>query len=325
MRLVRWWRGAVVAVGSALIAASAVAQGFPSRPIRMVVPFPPGGSADVGARLVSQHMAQSLGQPVVVENRAGAAGNLGADSVAKAPADGYTLLYGIGSIFTSNPWLYRDMRFDPMKDFVPLTLINAGGGFVLVVPTASPVGSLRELVAAAQKQPGRFNYASYGSGSAPHLVMEMLKSQSGISITHVPYKGAAPAMTAVLGAEVDAMFDTYISAAPQLRGGKLRAVAVSTATRMPTLPNVPAIAETYPGFEAEGWHGVFAPAGTPRDVVVKLDAALRAAVGSPEVGRWLQDNGLRPGNLSLDAFAAMLRDDHARWGRVVRTAGVVAE
>ena len=259
------------AIGALLMSAAvtASAQGWPTRQIRMIVPFPAGGSADVAARLVAQQAALTLGQPIVVENRAGAAGNIGADVVAKAPADGYTLLYGIGSIFSSNPWLYKDMHFDPLKDFVPVTLVNAGGGFVLVASPQAPFNSLREFLDYARQNPGRVNYASYGSGSAPHLVMELLRAQGGLALTHVPYRGASPAMVAVLGREVDVMFDTYINASSYLRAGRLKALAVSTAIRMPQLPAVPAVAEIFPGFEAEGWHGVFVATGTPREVVSK--------------------------------------------------------
>lgn len=296
--------------------------GYPTRPIRMIVPFPPGGSADVAARLIGQEAARTLGQPVVVENRAGAAGNVGAEAVARANPDGYTALYGIGSVIGINPWLYKDLRFDPLKDLMPVTLTNAGGGFVLVVPASSPHATLEDFVAHARRRPGQMNYGSYGSGSAVHLVMEMLKSRAGIFLTHIPYRGAAPAMTALLGLQVDAMFDTLINAQAHIRSGKLRALAVSTATRMPQLPAVPAVAQTYAGFEAEGWHGVFLPAGTPREVAQKLDDALLRALKAPDVVRWLQDNGLKPGNLSLDAFAAMVRHDAQRWASVVRAANV---
>lgn len=295
---------------------------YPARPIRFIVPFPAGGSADAAARLIGQEAARTLGQPVVVENRAGAAGNVGAEAVARAAPDGYTALYGIGSVITTNPWLYRDLRFDPLKDLMPVTLTNAGGGFVLVVPASSPHATLEDLVTHARLHPGRMNYGSYGSGSAVHLVMEMLKSRAGVFLTHIPYRGASPAMTALLGQQVDAMFDTLINAQAHIRAGKLRALAVSTATRMPQMPSVPTVAQTYAGFEAEGWHGVFLPAGTPREVAQKLDDAIQRALKAPDVVRWLQDNGLKPGNLSMDAFAAMVRDDAQRWGQVVRAANV---
>ena len=298
---------------------------WPARPIRLIVPFPPGGSADVAARLISQEAARLLGQAFVVENRAGAAGNLGAESVARAAPDGYTALYGIGSVVTTNPWLYTDMRFDPLRDLLPVTLTNAGGGFVLVAPSASPWASLQDWIRETRARPGRLNYASYGSGSAVHLVMEMLKDRAGLFLTHIPYRGAAPAMNALLAGQVDVMFDTLINTQPHIRSGRLRPLAVTTARRMSQLPGVPSVAETYSGFQAEGWHGVFLPAGTPREIAVRLDEVIRRALKAAPVERWMEENGLKAGQLGLEAFAEMVRADHARWGAVVRARQVVPD
>lgn len=298
--------------------AQAPAAAWPARPIRLIVPFPPGGSADVAARMISQEAARTLGQPFVVENRAGAAGNLGAEAVAKAAPDGYTALYGIGSVVTTNPWLYRDLRFDPLRDLLPVTLTNAGGGFVLVAGAAAPWQTLADLVAHVRRHPGALNYASYGSGSAPHLVMEMMKGRGSLFLTHIPYRGAAPALNALLGQQVEVMFDTLVNTLPHIRAGRLRPLAVSTARRMAQLPQVPAVAETFAGFRAEGWHGVFLPAGTPREVAARLDEALQRALKVPSVEKWMEDNGLKPGNLGGEAFAAFVRADHAQWGAVVR-------
>jgi tripartite-type tricarboxylate transporter receptor subunit TctC len=268
--------------------------------------------------MVAQEAARTLGQPFVIENRAGAAGNLGAEAVAKAAPDGYTALYGIGSVVTTNPWLYRDLRFDPMRDLLPVTLTNAGGGFVLVVSTAAPWQTFSDLVSHARRHPGALNYASYGSGSAPHLVMEMMKGRGSLFLTHIPYRGAAPALNALLGQQVDVMFDTLVNTLPYIRSGRLRPLAVSTARRMAQLPQVPAVAESYAGFRAEGWHGVFLPAGVPREIASRLDEALQRALKAPAVEKWMEDNGLRPGALGGEAFAAFVRADHAQWGAVVR-------
>lgn len=303
---------------SSRASSQAPSTGWPARPIRLVVPFPPGGSADVAARVISQEAARTLGQPFVIENRAGAAGNLGAEAVAKSAPDGYTALYGIGSVVTTNPWLYRDLRFDPLRDLLPVTLTNAGGGFVLVVSTAAPWQSFSDLVSHVRRHPGALNYASYGSGSAPHLVMEMMKGRGSLFLTHIPYRGAAPALNALLGQQVDVMFDTLVNTLPHIRSGRLRPLAVSTARRMAQLPQVPAVAESYAGFRAEGWHGVFLPAGVPREIASRLDEALQRALKVPVVEKWMEDNGLRPGTLGGEAFAAFVRADHAQWGAVVR-------
>ena len=308
----------ISAVLLALASATCLAQQYPSKPIRAIVPFPPGGSADVAARLISQEVSRTFSQPVVVDNRAGVAGNLGAEVVAKAAPDGYTFLYGIGSVITTNPWLYKDMRFDPMKDLMPVRLTNAGGGFILVAPSQAPFNNLKEFLAYARKNPGKLNFGSYGSGSSVHLVMEMMKGQGKLYLTHIPYRGAAPAMTGLLGQQVDVMFDTLINSAPHIRSGKLKALAVSTAQRMPLLPDVPALSESFPGFEAEGWHGVFLPNGTPRDIALRLNDAVGKALATPELEKWLKDNGLKPGMLAMEDFATMVRTDHARWGKVVR-------
>ncbi|MFM7531381.1 MAG: Bug family tripartite tricarboxylate transporter substrate binding protein [Rubrivivax sp.] len=242
--------------------------------------------------------------------------------MAKAAPDGYTALYGIGSIVTTNPWLYRDLRFDPLRDLQPVTLTNAGGGFVLVVSATAPWQTFSEFVAHVQRHPGSLNYASYSSGSAPHLVMEMMKGRGRLFLTHIPYRGAAPALNALLGQQVEVMFDTLVNTQPQIRAGRLRPLAVSTVGRMPQLPQIPAVAETWAGFRAEGWLGVFLPAGAPRDAASRLDEALQRALRAPAVERWMEDNGLKPGGLSGEAFAAFVRADHAQWGAVVRERGV---
>lgn len=305
----------------ACFAPVAGAQEYPNRPLRMIVPFPPGGSADTVGRLLAQEAAKGLAQPITIENRPGAGGNVGAEAVAKAPPDGYTILFGIGSVVTINPWLYKDMRFDPARDLVPVALISTGG-YVLIVNPGAPYRSFTDFIAFARRHPGRINYASYGNGSANHLVMEMLKNAGRLFATHIPYRGAAPAMTDVIAGQVDGMFDVPINALPQIQSGKVRPIAVSTAKRMPQLPDVPAVAETFPGFNGIGWQGIFVPAGTPPAIVTRLNQEFVRAVRAPEVDRRLRDNALEPAALSVTEFAALVRAETEHWGRVVKTMGV---
>ena len=312
---------AACAAVSMLLPGVGGAQGFPTKPVLMIVPFPPGGVADLVARAVGGEMARELKQPVVVENRAGAGGNLGAEAVARAVPDGHTVLYAVGSILTANPYLYPKLGFDALKDFAPITETVAGG-MVLVAHPSVPVSSLRDLLAYAKANPGKLSYASYGSGSFPHLNMELLKSITGVHLLHIPYRGAAPALSDVLAGQVEVMFDVSTTAIPQIRSGKLKALAVNMPRRLATLPEVPTIGELLPGFDGSGWQGLFVPAATPAPAVRALHAAAVKALAQPDVRKRLTDSGLDVVGGSAGDLAAKIQRESVKWAQVVKFAGI---
>jgi len=302
------------------LAAAAQANGFPDKPIRIVVPFPPGGATDAAARLVAVKMGEHWGQPVVVDNRAGAGGNVGSDLVAKAPADGYTLVMGVTGSHAINTSLYSRMPYDPVADFVAISQVAVVPN-VLVVHPSVPAKNLAELVALAKKEPGKLNYASLGNGTAAHLGMEMLKSEAGVDITHVPYKGSAPAVSDLLAGQVQMMVDGLPSALPHVKAGKLRAIALTSLHRAPSLPGLPTIAETYPGFYADAWSGLFAPKGTPQPVVDKLSAEVQRILKLPDVREKLTALGAEPVGSTQAEFTAHVKREIDKWAKVVRTSG----
>jgi len=302
------------------LAAAAQANGFPDKPIRIVVPFPPGGATDAAARLVAVKMGEHWGQPVVVDNRAGAGGNVGSDLVAKAPADGYTLVMGVTGSHAINTSLYSRMPYDPVADFVAIGQVAVVPN-VLVVHPSVPAKNLAELVALANKEPGKLNYASLGNGTAAHLGMEMLKSEAGVDITHVPYKGSAPAVSDLLAGQVQMMVDGLPSALPHVKAGKLRAIALTSLHRAPSLPGLPTIAETYPGFYADAWSGLFAPRGTPQPVVDKLSAEVQRILKLPDVREKLMALGAEPVGSTQAEFTAHVKREIDKWAKVVRTSG----
>lgn len=302
------------------LAAAAQAGDFPNKAIRIVVPFPPGGATDAAARLVAVKMGEHWGQPVVVDNRAGAGGNVGSDIVAKAPADGYTLVMGVTGSHAINTSLYSKMSYDPVADFVAISQVAVVPN-VLVVHPSVPAKNLAELVALAKKEPGKLNYASLGNGTAAHLGMEMLKSEAGVDIAHVPYKGSAPAVSDLLAGQVQIMVDGLPSALPHVKAGKLRAIALTSLRRAPSLPELPTIAETYPGFYADAWSGLFAPKGTPQPVVDKLSAEVQRILKLPDVREKLMALGAEPvGSTQVD-FAAHVKREIDKWAKVVKTSG----
>ncbi|WP_418146769.1 tripartite tricarboxylate transporter substrate binding protein [Variovorax paradoxus] len=302
------------------LAAAAQANGFPDKPIRIVVPFPPGGATDAAARLVAVKMGEHWGQPVVVDNRAGAGGNVGSDLVAKAPADGYTLVMGVTGSHAINTSLYSRMPYDPVADFVAISQVAVVPN-VLVVHPSVPAKNLAELVALAKKEPGKLNYASLGNGTAAHLGMEMLKSEAGVDITHVPYKGSAPAVSDLLAGQVQMMVDGLPSALPHVKAGKLRAIALTSLHRAPSLPGLPTIAETYPGFYADAWSGLFAPRGTPQPVVDKLSAEVQRILKQPDVREKLMALGAEPVGSTQAEFTAHVKREIDKWAKVVKTSG----
>jgi tripartite-type tricarboxylate transporter receptor subunit TctC len=302
------------------LAAAAQASDFPNKAIRLVVPFPPGGATDAAARLVAVKMSEHWGQPVLVDNRAGAGGNVGSDLVAKSPADGYTLVMGVTGSHAINTSLYSKMPYDPVTDFAAISQVAVVPN-VLVVHPSVPAKNLAELVALAKKEPGKLNYASLGNGTAAHLGMEMLKSDASVDITHVPYKGSAPAVSDLLAGQVQMMVDGLPSALPHIKAGKLRAIALTSLRRAPSLPDLPTISESYPGFYADAWSGLFAPKGTPQPVVDKLSAEVQRILKLPDVREKLAALGAEPVGSTQAEFTAHVKREIDKWAKVVKTSG----
>ena len=314
---------AVLWLIAAAFSTAALAQ-YPGRPIKIVVTIPPGGAPDITARLVGQKVSESVGQPVVIENRPGSNGNIAAELVARSPADGHTLLLGADSLIAINPHLYSRMPIDTLKDLTPVASLVANQ-FVLSVNPSLPVKSLQEFVEYARKANPPLNYASGGNGSQHQLTMEMLKARAGINLVHVPYRGGAPATTATMAGEVAAMF-AGTSTAPQIKAGRLRALAVSGTKRSTAFPDLPTIAELYPGFENSIWLGLFGPAGLPQEVLSKLRSEVRKALESPEVRERLHAaGGLEPLVTTPEEFTALIRRDHERFGKLIKDVGIKAD
>jgi len=308
-------RIAVLALG-AFYAATAPAQ-YPVRPIRILVPIPPGGAPDIVARVTGQKLAESLGQPIVVENRTGSNGNIAGDLVAKSPADGYTLLLAQDSLLTLNPHLYAKMPFDPLMDLVPVGSI-ASSQFILSVNPSLPVRNLNEFIEYARRANPPLAFASGGNGSLSQLSMEMLKARAGIDLVHVPYKGGTPATTATVAGETPATF-AGASSAGQIRAGRLRALAQTGARRAAAFPDLPSVGESYPGFDVTAWHGLFAPAGTPEPVLARLRAELATVLAQPDLKEKLNAvGGMEPYAMKLEEFAALIRRDHERFGKLIK-------
>ncbi|HZE59798.1 MAG TPA: tripartite tricarboxylate transporter substrate binding protein [Burkholderiales bacterium] len=314
-----------VAVAAAQDPSASSGQAYPARPIKLIVPFPPGGGTDISARTVANKLSEGGKWTFVVENKPGAGGNLGMEQAAKSAADGYTLVIGQTSNLAINPALYAKLPYDPLRDLSPVALI-VSAPVVLVVNANSKYESLADLVAAARKDPGAVTYASPGNGTVSHLAGEQLQRAAVVKLTHVPYKGASQALTDTLGGQVQSFMSSVPSALGQLRGGKLRALAVTSAKRSPELPAVPTVAESgYPGFEASTWYGLLAPAGTPAPIVARLNAEVNRVLATPEVrGRLASEGGDTLGG-SPERFAAFLAAEHAKWGRAVRESGAKAD
>lgn len=315
----------IVASSLALLCAgAALAQDYPSKPVKVVVPFPPGGGGDVLMRPLSKKLTELLGQSVVIDNRPGANGNVGADHVAKSAPDGYTLLLGNSSLPISVT-LYKQLSFDPLKDLTTISLVSLTPSALVVHPSV-PAKSIADVISLAKARPGKLNFASAGSGSTPHLGMEMLKTIAGIDMVHVPYKGGGPAVTAVMGGQVDMLITNISTILPQTRAGKLNAIGVTSPKRSAVLPNVPNIAESgVPGFEMTTWYGLMGPAGLSRDIVSRLNSAVATAVSSPDSRELLVGLGYEPESSTPEAFSALIRDDIAKWGKVVKTSGATAD
>ena len=291
---------------------------WPTKPVKWVVPFPPGGAMDVIARTLGDRVAQDLGQPFVIENRPGAGGNIGADYVAKQPADGHTIM--ITSIgMATNKALYAKLSYDPVKDFAPISLLAVVPNVLVVNAARSADKSVKDVLAHARRDPGKLTYASAGNGTSIHLAGEVFASMAGLQLLHIPYKGSGPAVTDMLGGQVDLMFDSITSARPHIQSGKLQALGVTSARRSSALPDVPTIAEAgVPGYEVSPWFAVFAPAGTPADVVAKLNKALNAAMRQPEILKKLESVGAEPIGSTPQALAEHLNKELARWAALIK-------
>jgi len=301
------------------------AQAWPSRPIRIVVPYPPGGTSDILARSIADKLAAALGQAVIVDNKPGANGNVGADVVAKAAPDGHTLLLADIGALAISPSVYPALPFDPARDFAPVSMV-AYSPHILVVNPAVPASSMQELVALAKSRPGKLNFAVSGVGGAPHLAGVEFALRTGVTWEYIPYKGGSQAIADVAGGQADVTLNGMLATYPLVKGGKLRILAVSSAQRMSAIPDVPTIAESgLPGFETGSWQGVVAPAGTPREVVARLNAEIARIVGTPEMRENLGRQGAVVRTGSPDEFGGFIRTEMARWAKVVKDANVKVE
>jgi tripartite-type tricarboxylate transporter receptor subunit TctC len=321
-------RKTLAALFAILLSTTALAQPFPSRLLRLVVPYPPGGVTDILGRALAQAMSDPLGQPIVVDNRPGAGAALGAELVAKSPADGYTILLGASSTHVLNPLLYK-LAYDPVTDFAPVGVV-AATPLVLVVGMQNPATNVAELIAWLKSRPGQANFGSYGTASASHLAGELFKSMAGVDMVHVPYKGAAPAQADLISGQISLMFSD-MSAMQHVKSGRLRALAMTSAKRTGSFPDVPTVAEAAPpaaglgGYEVTGWFALYLPAGTPKAVVDRLNAVLVAAVAGSELRGKLAALGLEPGSSSPEGLAALMRTEREKWQKVIADAKIKVE
>lgn len=303
----------------------ATAQAYPSKPIRLVIGFAPGGGSDIAARIVVKRFSELLGQPVVIDNRAGAGGNIATEYVARSAPDGYTLLVGSIGPLSISPSLYKDLGFDPLKDLAPVSMMSIFSN-VLVVHPSVPASSVNEFVVLAKSTPGKIFYGSSGNAGAGHLAGELFRSLTGAQITHVPYKGGGPAMIDLLAGQVQAVFATTPTAIPHIKAGKLRALGVTSAKRVAALADVPTIAEAgVPGYEASNWYTLNAPAKTPKEILARLHQNFIAALAHPEVVAALGNQGMEPAPSTPEELAAYMRAEREKWARVIRDAGIVAQ
>ncbi|WP_296328516.1 tripartite tricarboxylate transporter substrate binding protein [Reyranella sp.] len=318
-------RRAACALALAVAAGPARAQDFPSKSLKLVVPYAPGGGADSVARIVAKKVSENIGQPIVIENKGGAGSIVGTDLVAKAEPDGYTLLLGQSGPISINPAVYKTLPYDPVKDFAPITMTTAYP-YILVVNSEAPAKTLQEFVTLAKSKPGALNYGSTGVGAANHLVAELFASKAGLKMTHVPYRGTALAVADLVSGQLNVVFGDPISVLPHIRSGKLRALAVTSLERSPVAPEVPTIAESgYPGFEALAWHGILAPARTPPAVVKKLNAEIVKALADPATKELLEKQAMQTVGNSPEAFATFIQKDIATWKAVAAAANVTVE
>ena len=307
------------------VADFATAQQYPVKPVRMVMPFPPGGPTDILGRLIGQKLTEAWGQNVIIDNRPGGAGMIGAVAAVKSPPDGYTLFLGGVTTLSIAPFVHKDLPYDPLRDFIPVTLTTIQPIMLMVHPSL-PARTVKEYVALARARPGQINYATSGQGGSGHLAGELFRSHARINIVHVPYRGAPPALTDLMAGQVQSLFGTMLASVPSIRAGKIRAVAITGPQRSNAVPDVPTFAEAgYPGYEASSWNGILVPAGTPAAIVAKLNADLVKVLRTPNVfDRLAQDGSIAVGN-SAQEFAAFIKSEQVKWGKVVREANVRIE
>jgi tripartite-type tricarboxylate transporter receptor subunit TctC len=318
----------IASLGVALLACAsiALAQPYPSKPIRLIVPYPPGGGTDFFARLVGGKMSEHVGQPIVVENRPGAATIIGAEAVARSPADGYTVLLADSTTLAVNPSLYKKLPYDPQKDFAPISLTARFAMLLVVNPTLDKSKTVKEFIEEAKAAPGKINFASVGTGTTHHLAMELFMQRTGIKLNHVPYKGAAPAVQDLVGGQVPVMFLDLAAGGPQIRAGKIRALAVASPKRIAPLPDVPTVAESgVPDFEVWAWQGLVAPAGTPREALEKLHSEYAKAVADSGVRQKLIEAGVEPLTSSPEELSAYIESETAKWAKVVKEGNIKVE
>ena len=313
-----------LAMGGILLLAPAIpyCQGYPSKPIRIIVPFTPSGNIDITARTIAPGLTEVLGQPVIVENRPGAGGRIGSTAVAKSPPDGYTLLLGAPGTLVSQPVFQDNVEYQPLRDFAPVTQIGSLP-LILIVHPSLPVKSVKDLIAIAKAKPGQLSYASSGVGGATHMTAEIFRMMAGVDILHIPYKGSGQAMADLIGGQVPMAFDQITSSLPQVEAGKLRALAVTSAKRFSSVPKLPTMAEAgVPGYEAVSWNGLAAPAGTPREIVGRIQAEVARIVQLPDIKERFFRDGIEPVASTPEQFAAHIRSERAKWEKVVQAAGI---
>ncbi|SOZ09473.1 Bug family tripartite tricarboxylate transporter substrate binding protein [Cupriavidus taiwanensis] len=318
--------GVALATAIAGFAGAAHAQGgYPTKPITLIVPFSAGGTTDILARIVGLQLGKALGQPVVIDNRPGAGGNIGASLAAKAPGDGYTLFMGTIGTHAINQSLYSKLPYDPVKDFAPITRVAMVPNLVVANPKV-PVNNIKELIAYVKANPDKLSYGSSGSGSSMHLSGELFNSMTGLHIQHIPYKGSAPAVNDLLGNQIGLMFDNMPSSYPHVKAGKLRALAVTSAKRSPALPNVPTVAESgVPGYEATSWFALYATGGTPQAIVDRLNAEVVKILAMPDVKKQMADQGAEPNPEKPAQLAAFMKSETAKWAKVVKASGATVD
>jgi tripartite-type tricarboxylate transporter receptor subunit TctC len=311
-------------VGPTAGTAWAQASDYPAKPITIIIPFPPGGPTDVTGRVLAEKLSVALKQSVVVDNRGGASGNIGAQAAARSKPDGYTLFFATGGTHGINPFLYKNAGYDPVKDFTPIVWVTTSPNIIEVNPNF-PAKNLAELIAMAKASPGKLSSAAPGQGSTPHLFGELFKRAAGIDIMHIPYRGSGPALTDVMGGQVPIMFDGIPSSAPLVKSGKLRALAVTGLKRNPALPDVPTVAETIPGFDASGWFALYAPAGTPAEIVSKLNAEVNRVLQLPEVKQRYAALGAEVVGGSPEQLRDHMKQELAKWSELIRDTGMKVE
>ncbi|WP_418319772.1 Bug family tripartite tricarboxylate transporter substrate binding protein [Piscinibacter sakaiensis] len=325
MNIIKCLSTILSAITLAVLSPGAAAQPYPNQPIRLIVPYSAGGGTDLMARAIAEKLTHELAVQVIVDNRPGAGGNIATAAATRAPADGYTLLFGAAGPLAVNPALYMKLPFDPLKDFMPIGLVGQMSLF-LTVPAALPVRSLKDLIELAKSRPAQLNYASSGIGGTTHLAMEVLKSQTGAGLTHVPYKGTAAGVTDMLGGSIHAIFDAWATTGPHVQAGKLKYLAVSTASRSALEPQVPTVAESgFPGFDLYVWYGLMAPTGTPPEIIAKLSSATAKVMAQADLRERFASIGMEPLSSTPEQFSAHLRTETAKWAKIVRDSGARVE